>query len=52
MRENAFRPCIPARWTKVPHRAEVKQDGNRLIAQRGGDRMRLFTRNGYAWTSR
>ena len=41
MRENAFRPCIPARRTKVPHRAEVKQDGNRLIVQRDGDRVRL-----------
>ena len=31
---------------------EVKQDGCRLIIQRDGDRVRLFTRNGYDWTSR
>jgi len=31
---------------------EVKQDGFRLIVSRDGDRVRLFTRNGYDWTSR
>jgi len=31
---------------------EVKQDGYRLIVSRDGDRVRLFTRNGYDWTSR
>jgi ATP dependent DNA ligase domain len=30
----------------------VKQDGFRLIVQRDGDRGRLFTRNGYDWSSR
>jgi len=30
----------------------VKQDGFRLIVSRDGDRVRLFTRNGYDWTSR
>ena len=49
-------PCIPTRGTKVPHHPdwvhEVKQDGFRLIVQRDGDRVRLFTRNGHNWTSR
>src|SRR5215510_7425845 len=31
---------------------EVKQDGFRLIVSRDGDRVRLYTRNGYDWTSR
>jgi hypothetical protein len=30
----------------------VKQDGFRLIVSRDGARVRLFTRNGYDWTSR
>jgi bifunctional non-homologous end joining protein LigD len=30
----------------------VKHDGFRLIVSRDGDRVRLFTRNGYDWTSR
>jgi ATP-dependent DNA ligase len=51
-----FQPCIPTRGTKVPYHPdwihEVKQDGFRLIVQRDGDRVRLFTRNGYDWTSR
>jgi bifunctional non-homologous end joining protein LigD len=51
-----FRPCIPTRGTKVLNHSdwihEVKQDGFRLIVQRDGERVRLFTRNGYDWTSR
>jgi bifunctional non-homologous end joining protein LigD len=51
-----FEPCIPTRCTKVPHHPdwihEVKQDGFRLIVSRDGERVRLFTRNGYDWTSR
>jgi ATP-dependent DNA ligase len=51
-----FQPCIPTRGTKVPHHAdwihEIKQDGFRLIVQRDHDRVRLFTRNGYDWTTR
>jgi ATP-dependent DNA ligase len=51
-----FRPCIPTRCTKVSSHSdwihEVKQDGFRLIVQRDGERVRLFTRNGYDWTSR
>ena len=42
--------------TKVPNRAEwiheVKHDGYRLIVQRDGDRVRLFTRNGHDWSYR
>jgi bifunctional non-homologous end joining protein LigD len=53
-----FEPCIPTRGTKVPvgpdwfH--EIKHDGYRLIVQREGKRVRLFTRNGHAirWSSR
>jgi bifunctional non-homologous end joining protein LigD len=56
MAKAPFQPCIPSRGTKVPYHPgwihEVKQDGFRLIVQRYGDRVRLFTRNGYDWTSR
>jgi len=51
-----FEPCIPTRGTKVPmgwdwiH--EIKHDGYRLIVQREGKRVRLFTRNGNDWTDR
>jgi ATP-dependent DNA ligase len=51
-----FEPCIPTRATKVPASAawlhEIKLDGYRLIVQRDGDRVRLFTRNGYNWGNR
>jgi bifunctional non-homologous end joining protein LigD len=56
MRNVAFEPCIPTRGTKVPvgpdwfH--EIKHDGYRLIVQREGKRVRLFTRNGYDWSDR
>jgi bifunctional non-homologous end joining protein LigD len=56
MRTSAFEPCIPTRGTKVPAGPdwyhEVKQDGYRLIVQRDGKRVRLFTRNGYDWSDR
>jgi bifunctional non-homologous end joining protein LigD len=56
MHKNKFLPCIPTRGTKVPSHPdwihEVKQDGYRLIVSRDGDRVRLYTRNGYDWTSR
>jgi bifunctional non-homologous end joining protein LigD len=52
----AFEPCIPTRGTKVPAGTdwlhEIKQDGYRLIVQREGKRVRLFTRNGYDWADR
>ena len=54
MLKNAFEPCIPTRGTKVPDRPEwiheVKHDGYRLIVQREGKRVRLFTRNGHDWS--
>jgi bifunctional non-homologous end joining protein LigD len=56
MRTSAFDPCIPTRGTKVPNRPEwlheIKHDGYRLIVQRQGKRIRLFTRNGYDWSHR
>ncbi len=54
MRNVAFEPCIPTRGTKVPAGPdwihEIKHDGYRLIVQRDGARVRLFTRNGHDWT--
>ena len=51
-----FQPCIPTRGTKVPAGPdwlhEVKHDGFRMIVQREGDRVRLFTRNGHDWSDR
>ena len=56
MRLRGYGPCIPTRGTKVPAGPdwlhEVKYDGYRLIVQREGKRVRLFTRNGYDWTDR
>lgn len=56
MRKSAFEPCIPTRATKVPDRPEwlheVKYDGYRLIVQREGKRVRLFTRNGHDWSDK
>ena len=54
MRTSAFDPCIPTRGIKVPDRPEWihKHDGYRLIIQREGKRVRLFTRNGYDWSGR
>ena len=52
----AFKPCIPTKAAKVPDRPEwiheIKHDGYRLIVQRDGKRVRLFTRNGHDWTDR
>ena len=52
----AFDPCIPTRGAKVPDRPEwiheIKHDGYRLIVQRDGKRVRLFTRNGHDWSGR
>jgi ATP-dependent DNA ligase len=56
MRKSAFEPCIPTRATAVPDRPEwiheIKHDGYRLIVQRDGQRVRLFTRNGHDWSDR
>jgi len=54
MCNTAFEPCIPTRGTKVPSGPdwvhEIKHDGYRLIVQREGKRVRLFTRNGHDWS--
>ena len=56
MPKSPFEPCIPTKATKVPDRPEwiheIKHDGYRLIVQRDGKRVRLFTRNGHDWTRR
>jgi ATP-dependent DNA ligase len=56
MRQYEYQPCIPTRGTKVPAGPEwlheIKHDGYRLIVQRDGARVRLFTRNGHDWTAR
>src|SRR4051794_6134012 len=56
MQKSPFEPCLPTRGTKVPDRPEwiheIKHDGYRLIVQREGKRVRLFTRNGHDWTDR
>jgi bifunctional non-homologous end joining protein LigD len=56
MRKSGFQPRIPTRATKVPDRPdwlhEVKYDGYRLIIQREGKRVRLFTRNGHDWNDK
>jgi bifunctional non-homologous end joining protein LigD len=56
LRELQYQPCIPTRGTKVPAGSdwlhEVKHDGYRLIVQREGKRVWLFTRNGHDWTDR
>jgi bifunctional non-homologous end joining protein LigD len=56
MLKRTFEPCIPTRATKVPTGQdwlhEIKYDGYRLIVQRDGKQVRLFTRNGADWTKR
>lgn len=56
MLKSPYEPCIPTRGTKVPARPEwiheVKHDGYRMIIQREGTRVRLFTRNGHDWSDR
>ena len=56
MHTSAFEPCIPTRGTTVPAGRdwihEIKHDGYRLIVQRDGRRVRLWTRNGQPGGSR
>src|SRR6476646_4712839 len=56
MLKSPFEPCIPSGGKKVPDRAdwlnESKHDGYRLIIQRDGKRVRLWTRNGHDWSGR
>ncbi|MBR1298540.1 RNA ligase family protein [Bradyrhizobium sp. AUGA SZCCT0042] len=51
-----FEPCIPTRGTAVPSGRdwfhEIKHDGYRLIVQRDGKTVRLWTRNGNDWSTR
>ena len=49
-------PCLP-RLTKAPPSGpsrihEIKHDGFRILARRDGDRVRLYTRNGYDFADR
>jgi bifunctional non-homologous end joining protein LigD len=56
MRSTLFEFCLPTRATAVPSGPdwlhEVKYDGYRLRIERDGDRVRLYSRNGYDWSSR
>jgi ATP-dependent DNA ligase len=56
MPRSPFDPCIPTKAPKVPDRPEwlheIKHDGYRLIVQRDGKRVRLWTRNGHDWSDR
>ncbi len=56
MRQLIFEPCLPTSATQVPAGQdwfhEIKYDGYRLIVERDGKRVRLFTRNGHDWTRR
>jgi ATP-dependent DNA ligase len=49
-------PCLPSPVERPPARPdwvhEVKHDGFRLLARRGAERVRLFTRKGNDWTER
>ena len=51
-----FLPCFPTRGTSVPATPawlhEVKYEGYRLIVQRDGNAVRLFSRNGNEWSGR
>jgi len=53
---NGFEFCIPTRGISVPAGPdwfhEIKYEGYRLRVERNGDRVRLITRGGYAWTKR
>ena len=56
MRKPPFEPCIPTKAAKVPDRPdwihEIKHDGYRMIVERNGATVRLWTRNGHDWTKR
>ena len=56
LRKLEYLPCIPTRGKEVPSGPdwfhEIKHDGYRLIVQREGNRVRLFTRRGYNWSDR
>jgi bifunctional non-homologous end joining protein LigD len=56
MRQYVYQPCIPTHAATVPigpdwlH--EIKHDGYRLMVQREGNQVRLFTRRGFDWSDR
>ena len=56
MHQTTFEPCIPTKVARVPDRPEwiyeIKHDGYRLIVERDGKRVRLWTRNGHDWSGR
>ena len=56
MLKSPFEPYIPSGAKSVPDRPEwiheIKHDGYRLIVQRDGKRVRLWTRNGLDWSDR
>src|ERR1700710_2398101 len=56
MTKPAFEPCLPTPAKQVPSGPdwlhEIKHDGYRLIVQRDGKRVRLYTRKGHDWTDR
>jgi bifunctional non-homologous end joining protein LigD len=49
-------PCLPTSGKVVPATShwlhEIKYDGYRLIIQRNGSRVHLFSRNGHDWSAR
>ena len=56
MLKSLFEPCIPSPANKVPESSnwihEIKHDGYRMIVERNGATVRLWTRNGHDWTKR
>jgi len=49
-------PCLPSQVERPATGRdwihEIKHDGFRLLARRGAERVRLFTRKGHDWTGR
>ena len=53
---STFEFCFPTTSKVVPSGPdwlhEIKHDGYPLLIERDGDRVRLYSRNGYDWSSR
>jgi bifunctional non-homologous end joining protein LigD len=53
---NPIQPCLPLPAKEPPSGPgwihEIKHDGFRILARRDGDRVRLYTRNGYDFADR